>query len=104
MPSIAIKPKKVDDVFLAFPANVSDMLHQPTDPKATHSYWDRFAARWFYEGADTGSLVAKPGVDKTDALRHLQACLRSYEPKHEHKMEGVAYMMSLWFELPPDAS
>lgn len=30
--------------------------------------------------------------------RHISACLGSYEPKHEHKIAGVAYLLSLWFE------
>jgi hypothetical protein len=31
--------------------------------------------------------------------------MRSFEPKHEHKIEGVAYLMSQWFEkilIPQD--
>lgn len=31
------------------------------------------------------------------AYRVLGATLRSFAPKHEHKMAAVAYMMSCWF-------
>jgi hypothetical protein len=29
---------------------------------------------------------------------HLKAIMGSFQPKHEHKTAGVAYLMSLWFE------
>ena len=43
----------------------------------------------------------KQGISLSLALRHLGACLSSWEPKHEHKTAGVAYLMSLWFEDLP---
>lgn len=36
--------------------------------------------------------------DANDALANIQTALRSFEPKHEHKMAGVAYLMSMWLE------
>jgi hypothetical protein len=32
------------------------------------------------------------------AMRHVQYCMRSFEPKHEHKEAGCAYLLSLWFD------
>ncbi len=43
-------------------------------------------------------FVSKPGIDETDAKRHLKAVLGSFAPKHEHKEAACAYLMSLWFE------
>ncbi len=94
------KPTPVNDVELAFPAVVIGRYlpredEIPSDIKS--SPWFALANRWFYHGID-GSFVVKEGVDGAVAARHLKACLGSYQPGHEHKMAGVAYLMSLWFE------
>lgn len=39
----------------------------------------------------------REGIDAEQAYRVLGATLRSFAPKHEHKMAAVAYMMSCWF-------
>lgn len=31
------------------------------------------------------------------AFHHIHYLLRSWEPKHEHKIGGVGYLISLWF-------
>ena len=64
------------------------------------SKWCAVASRWFFEGLPEGYLVAKPGIDGDKALAHLSTVLRSFEPKHEHKEAGAAYLLSLWFEEP----
>lgn len=56
--------------------------------------------QWFFKGINTRVFVAKPGIDKSLALTHLSAIQNSFEPRHEHKAAGVAYLMSLWFEEP----
>ena len=33
----------------------------------------------------------------------IAAILASFEPKHEHKEAGAAYLLSQWFELRGDA-
>jgi hypothetical protein len=42
--------------------------------------------------------VTKEGIDRSVAMRHLKCIMSSWEPQHEHKTAGVAYLMSLWFE------
>lgn len=93
------KPSSVEDVLWAFPANVIGPFLPPMDqlPAVVDQAWLNLAHDWFYKGL-CGSFVEKDGIDLTAAKRHLSACLRSYEPKQEHKMKGVAYLMSLWFE------
>lgn len=69
-----------------------------------HTRWNKLTSKWFFSGLDQGDigpLVPKPGVDKRKALRALGAILRSWEPKHEHKEAGVAYLFSEWFEDGP---
>lgn len=48
---------------------------------------------------DLSRLKPRDGVDRDMALRALQACLCSFEPKHEHKLAGAAMLLEEWFEL-----
>lgn len=43
-------------------------------------------------------LTPKEGVDLKLVMPILNACLSSFEPSHEHKISGVAYMLSEWFD------
>ena len=59
--------------------------------------------RLFFDGgklADHG-LTFKPGVDAAKAMRALRVCLGSWEPKHEHKVAGTAYLLSQWCDYRP---
>jgi hypothetical protein len=60
--------------------------------------WCEFVSTWFFAGTNTALLMPKPGVDKTAALRVVRAILGSFEPKHEHKIAGCAFLLSEWFE------
>ena len=46
-------------------------------------------------------LKPKPGVDEEAAQKVIRACLGSLESKHQHKIAGVGYMLSEWFEPTP---
>ena len=43
-------------------------------------------------------MKPKEGVDTKKALRHVKAVLGSWEPKHEHKEAGVAFLLNEWFD------
>lgn len=43
-------------------------------------------------------LVVKDGIDKEDAKTHLSAIALSMEPDLVHRMAGVRFLRSLWFE------
>jgi hypothetical protein len=43
----------------------------------------------------------KDGINRKDALLHAITVLTSFEPKHEHKIAAVAYLMFLWFKKVP---
>lgn len=60
--------------------------------------WNKLFSKWFYTGAKDVVFIPKEGVDMRRALHALGALMRSWEPKHEHKEAGVAYLMSQWFE------
>jgi hypothetical protein len=85
------------------PKKLSDFLPSMEEiPKDFHSWnhpWQRVVAEWFHRGLKS-LPVAKDGIDRQAALAHINTILASFEPKHEHKTAGCAYLMSLWFELP----
>ena len=54
---------------------------------------------FFNGGRLSDFLTPKEGVDLRRASRAIKACLSSWEPKHEHKEAGVAFMFSEWFDL-----
>lgn len=60
--------------------------------------WNRVVSAWFFEGLKNAKWKPKAGVDTRKALLHIKAILGSFEPKHEHKEAGVAYLLSEWFE------
>lgn len=101
------KPAAVSNVDVAFPTDVRKLLppysEVPDDFKRFNGNERvRLAASLFCSG---GKLPAtKPGIDRVAATRHLQVCLSSWEPKHEHKEAGVAYLLSLWCTEARNAS
>lgn len=63
--------------------------------------WNELFNHWFYRGAKDINFTMKdnrPTEDFKKVVRVLQAIMSSFEPKHEHKEAGVAYLMSQWFE------
>lgn len=104
-------PHFVDKVTLAFPSDVSTLLPPweeiPDEFKNGRTPWNKLFSKMFYSGlTDADRPKPKPELvkdlneDATDAWRHIMAVSRSFQPKHEHKEAGVAYLMSLWFKLP----
>lgn len=97
------KPTGVDAATRAFPASVMGSLLPDMDDipeefkRQDGTPWNELASKWFFAGLKKAP-VFKPGIDASAAMGHLKACLGSYEPKHEHKEAGVAYLMSLWCE------
>ena len=62
--------------------------------------WCRIPSKLFFKGgklSDFG-LTPKDGVDGGMANRAIRSCLGSWTPSHEHKIAGVAFMLSEWFD------
>lgn len=99
------KPIPISDVQMAFPAGIVEKYMVPRD-KIPSEYPNKaffldLQRRWFYSGLSDAELPAvKDGIDENQAWRHLGAIQRSFEPKHEHKQDCVAWLMSLWFQGP----
>jgi hypothetical protein len=75
----------------------------PDEFKRMGDPWTDQVGRWFAVGADKeweSRITPKAGVNRSDAFGAVAAILRSWEPKHEHKEAGAAYLMSLWFDDP----
>jgi len=103
------RPEEVTDLDMAFGARAMDLLPPyreiPEDFRLNRGSarpWIEFQQTWFFRGlpADT-RFVPTEGVDARSAIRHLKAIQGSWEPKHEHKEAGVAYLASLWFAEVP---
>lgn len=97
------KPVPVSDIVLAFPAGVIGTLLPPVEdiPKEffKENKWTRLADLCFAGIPEHGrtTISTRDGVDVWLAARQVSACLRSFDPKHEHKVAGVAYLLSLFF-------
>lgn len=96
-----LKPKTIDDVTAAFPASLKGLLprmsHIPSEFSDGWNEWNTLASQIFFGCDKDIHLEINPKVDPKKAWRHINTCLRSFEPKHEHKIAGVAYLLSLWF-------
>lgn len=60
--------------------------------------WRKVMNDWFFEGIKNARWTPKAGVDTKNALRAIKTVMTSFAPKHEHKEDAVAYMLSEWFE------
>jgi len=116
-----ISPKEVDKVLAAFPADViGDYLPKWEDiPEDFRKGWNRqgspcdLASALFSGSYMSGKIgepvielvgrtpgfIVKEGIDAKLVWPHLQVCLRSYQPKHEHKIAGVGYLISQWIQV-----
>ncbi len=96
---------KLSEADRIFAANVTDMMPEykalPEEYAQMRHPWCQFASGLFFKGGDLRPLVAKPGVDKDKAIRHISTVLRSWEPKHEHKIGAVGFLFNEWFEGEP---
>lgn len=97
------KPAEIDRLAMVFgPSRIDDLLPAysdiPAEFKSSHNKWARFISGWFFSGIKSlDGLKARDGIDRDKALAHIKACLASFEPKHERKEAGCAYLCSLWF-------
>lgn len=93
-------PQEIDDAAVVFGGDMAKLLPPMGEiPEEFNDYqnpWAKKVGSLFYNG---GSLPkVKSGIDPALARRHLAAVIGSFEPAHEHKIAGAAYLMSLWYE------
>lgn len=98
------KPKKIDQVDFAFPADVIGRflpLEKDIPEEYSKNYHPmvKIVNRLFFHGLPKETVFhGREGVDGEMAFRQIHACLKSFQPKHEHKISGVAYLLDLFFE------
>jgi len=95
--------KAVSDMDIICGGNIEELLPPMQDIPSEFGImkpnkWSRFISDWFFCGIEDVKLAPKDGVDPVRAIRHIKAIMSSFEPKHEHKEAGCAYLMSLWFD------
>jgi len=74
----------------------------PEEFKSDHNPFVKLQQKWFFTGLDGDEIKPKKGVVAGNAFAALRAIQSSYEPRHEHKQAGVAYLMSQWFDIRKD--
>ena len=100
------KPQEVSDVQMVFPANIEALMPARSTCQAAleampdkGEKWIDVQHAWFFHGLSGESKIQpKAGIDPRQAIRHLHVIQGSFEPKHEHKRDAVAYLLSLWFD------
>jgi len=97
-----IMPADVSGLDLAFGGDMKKLLPPmneiPEEFQDGRTKWNDLISGWFFRGLTKLELAPREGVDKQKALRHVKAIMVSWEPKHEHKEAGCAYLMSQFFE------
>jgi hypothetical protein len=95
----------LNDAEVAFPANVLDWMPPRNEIPEEFRFmrgrleWSEIVASWFFQGLPANvEFHPRPGVDAEKAFRAIQAILGSFAPKHEHKDEAAAFLLSQWFE------
>lgn len=100
-----LKPKTVGALDLICGGDMSVLLPKYDDipeefkkEQGEAEKWVTVVEDWFFTGIRDAKWVVKPEVNIHTALRHIKSIMMSFEPQHEHKTAGVAYLMSLWFD------
>jgi hypothetical protein len=101
-----MQPQEVTDLDIAF-GGAGNFGRLMPDRKTLDTFkpqkWSReLFMTLFCKGGSVAHLEPKPGIDRTKALRHIEAILGSFEPKHEDKEAAVAYFFETWFTVKDD--
>jgi hypothetical protein len=94
----------LDDIDVAF-GSISFLPAMADLPPEYRDGWYRgyagckAADALFFDGGSLSALGYEPrdGVDPQAALRALGAALGSFQPKHEHKIAAVGWLIDQWF-------
>lgn len=95
---------QITDVEMAF--GTTKFLPNPEDiPEAFYEgnlYTQVVDALFFNKEVPDGPIALKDGVEPNMLYRCVSAHLRSWAPKHEDKIAGIGYMISLLAQLGDD--
>ena len=92
----------------AFPANAYDWL--PSQKAMSKDFnealrwmdsnWGRLVSEWFFSGGEAPVKIKK-NVSEEDAKKAfliVRTALGSFQPAHEHKIAGCAWILDKYFE------
>lgn len=51
---------------------------------------------FFFCGAKEITMTCRNGIKQEDVIRHIRLVISSWEPPHEQKIAGCAWLLSLW--------
>lgn len=97
-------PKKTTMLDISFGTNnIGNFLPNwneiPEEYKCRSHAMAILVRRWFFNGLPKSSIFTpRKGVDKLKALAHIKVCMLSWDPSHEHKEAGCAYLLDLFFK------
>lgn len=96
-------PKTVSDAQHTFPGDVRELMPVWEEiPVIFRSFrgneWTEFVDEWFFHGWPKRGLYSNGDIDPEKAYLHADTVMRSYQPKHEHKIAAVAWLLSRWFD------
>lgn len=96
-------PIEVNDVDIAFGGKIEILMPDyetvPEEFKKRDNQWVQLIQKWFYNGFPKNvNVEPKENVDAVKAIRHIHCILKSFAPKHEHKIAGCAYLLSEFFD------
>lgn len=99
---IDMKPIAVSEIDLAFGGDIRRLMPAVIDRKYedfnSGNQCVDLISTWFFSGLPKDTVfVPRPGIDKSLALRHITAILRSFAPSHEEKTAACAQLLDLWF-------
>lgn len=95
-------PQVISDVMFAFPADVTGLL--PAENEIPEEYWDannkwhRLAGEIMFDRLSDATITEREDLDRDTTVRHIFAVLRSFQPKHEHKIAGTAFLLSRFYK------
>jgi hypothetical protein len=99
------KPHEVSGLDVAFGGKAMDLMPSEAECVAELDKmpdrgreWRKFQSTWFFSGLKGAEFTMRDGIDQKSALAHLAAIQGSWEPKHQHKEAGVAYLASRWIK------
>lgn len=99
---LPVETNDLDMVFgpMSFKGFLPPYEEIPLEFRRGHTDWNRLFSDWFFFGLASLDMEPKEGIDVKKAMRHIKTIMGSFEPKHEHKEAGVAYLLSEWFTDP----
>lgn len=96
-------PVEISDVSLAFPADALDYMppHETCEGQGERWAYDFIRQTMFGGLKDAQFAPSNPDWGQEDvdrAWRQIRAIMGSFAPRHEHKEDALAFLVTTWFD------